>query len=124
MASPVFRFRNRSHVAFRIDGKRTFLRYPVIGDYPEWSRLREASRTFLEPWEPRWAHDDLTRPAFRYRIQRYDADRAAGHALALFICLKPSGRLVGGVTLALSAAARLKPARSATGWLRSTREKG
>jgi hypothetical protein len=31
------------------------------GDYPEWSRLREASRTFLEPWEPKWAEDDLTR---------------------------------------------------------------
>jgi ribosomal-protein-alanine N-acetyltransferase len=70
-----------------------------MGDYLEWSRLRDASRNFLEPWEPRWAHDDLTRAAFRYRIQRYDADRAAGQALPLFVCLKSSGQLAGGVTL-------------------------
>lgn len=99
MASSVFRFRSRSQVSFRLDGERTCLRYPVLGDFSEWSRLREASRNFLEPWEPRWAHDDLTRAAFRYRIQRYDADRAAGQALPLFVCLKSSGRLVGGVTL-------------------------
>ncbi|MEQ8481629.1 MAG: GNAT family protein [Hoeflea sp.] len=99
MASPVFRFRNRSQTSFRLDGERTFLRHPVIGDHSEWSRLREASRAFLEPWEPRWTHDDLTRSAFKYRIQRYDADRVAGLALPLFVCLKSSGRLVGGVTL-------------------------
>lgn len=99
MASSVFRFRSRSQVSFRLDGERTCLRYPVMSDHSEWSRLREASRSFLEPWEPRWADDDLTRAAFRYRIQRYDADRAAGLALPLFVCLKSSGKLVGGITL-------------------------
>jgi hypothetical protein len=83
---PVFRFRSRSQESFRLDGERTFLRYPVMATYPEWSRLREASRTFLEPWEPRWAHDDLTRSAFRYRIQRYDADRAGRDGPAA-VCL-------------------------------------
>jgi ribosomal-protein-alanine N-acetyltransferase len=70
-----------------------------MATYLEWSRLREASRGFLEPWEPRWAHDDLTRSAFRYRIQRYDADRQAGTGPAL-VCLPQIIRtLVGGVTL-------------------------
>ncbi|MCY0094180.1 GNAT family N-acetyltransferase [Hoeflea ulvae] len=99
MAPPVFRFRGRAQEEFRIEGERTFLRHPQAGDFAEWSQLRAASRAFLEPWEPRWPEDDLTRPAFRYRIRRYDADREAGLALPLFVCQKANGRLVGGVTL-------------------------
>lgn len=99
MAPPVFRFRTRTQDAFRIDGKRTFLRHPVFADHAEWSRIRTASRVFLEPWEPRWSDDELTRAAFRHRIQRYDADREAGLALPLYVCLRESGRIVGGVTL-------------------------
>jgi [ribosomal protein S5]-alanine N-acetyltransferase len=99
MAPPVFRFRNRTQEEFRIEGQKTILRNPVIGDFAEWSRLRAASRAFLEPWEPRWAEDDLTRGAFRYRIRRYEIDREAGVALPLFVCQKGNGRIVGGVTL-------------------------
>ena len=99
MAPPVFRFRSRTQEEFRIDGERTFLRHPVVSDHAEWSKLRAASRAFLEPWEPRWPEDDLTRTAFKYRIRRYDADREAGLALPLFVCHKASGRIVGGVTL-------------------------
>ena len=99
MAPPVFRFRSRTQEEFRIDGQRTYLRHPVVGDHAEWSKLRAASRSFLEPWEPRWPEDDLTRTAFKYRIRRYDADREAGLALPLFVCHKTSGRIVGGVTL-------------------------
>lgn len=99
MASPMFRFRNRTEKAFRLDGERVSLRYPVAGDHGEWSRLRAESRTFLEPWEPRWADDDLTRSAFRNRIRRYDTDREAGQSLALFVCLNSTGELAGGITL-------------------------
>ncbi|MBU4527751.1 MAG: GNAT family N-acetyltransferase [Hoeflea sp.] len=99
MAPPVFRFRSRTQEEFRLEGERVYLRHPVIGDYAEWSKLRAASRAFLEPWEPRWPEDDLTRTAYRYRVRRYDADREAGLALALFVFQKSSGRLVGGVTL-------------------------
>lgn len=99
MAPPVFRFRSRTQDEFRIEGERIYLRHPVFGDHAEWSRLRAGSRAFLEPWEPRWPEDDLTRTAFRYRIRRYDADREAGLALPLFIFQKSTGRLVGGVTL-------------------------
>ena len=43
MAPPVFRFRSRTQEEFRIEGNRTFLRSPVIGDFAEWSRLRSAT---------------------------------------------------------------------------------
>lgn len=99
MAPPVFRFRTRTQEEFRIEGHKTYLRTPTIGDFAEWSQLRSASKAFLEPWEPRWPEDDLTRAAFRYRIRRYDADREAGLALPLFVCHKSNGRIAGGVTL-------------------------
>lgn len=99
MVSPVFRFRNRTEKAFRVDGAQVSLRYPVASDHNEWSRLRAESRAFLEPWEPSWAPDDLTRSAFRHRIRRYDADRDTGQSLALFVCLKSTGELIGGITL-------------------------
>jgi ribosomal-protein-alanine N-acetyltransferase len=99
MAPPVFRFRSRTQEEFRIEGVKTFLRHPLIGDFAEWSGLRETSRSFLEPWEPRWSENDLTRAAFRHRIRRYDADREAGVALPLFVCLKTNGKIVGGATL-------------------------
>ena len=99
MAPPVFRFRSRTQDEFKLNGERIFLRCPVLGDHGEWSSIRAASRSFLEPWEPRWSEDDLTRTAFRYRIRRYDADREAGLALPLFVCQKSTGRIAGGVTL-------------------------
>jgi len=99
MAPPVFRFRNRTQEEFRIEGRTTYLRNPVIGDFAEWSRLRAESRVFLEPWEPRWSDDDLTRPSFRHRIRRYESDRESGVALPLFVCLKSNGHIVGGATL-------------------------
>jgi ribosomal-protein-alanine N-acetyltransferase len=51
-----------------IQGEGIYLRYPRIGDYANWAKLRGESREFLMPWEPVWAEDELTRGAFRRRI--------------------------------------------------------
>ena len=60
-----------------IKGHGVYLRTPRLGDYEEWSALRAESRRFLAPWEPVWPEDDLTRAAFRRRVQRYAHDRQA-----------------------------------------------
>lgn len=70
----------------RLDGPRVFLR-PIRGkDWRQWSRLRAASRDFLEPWEPTWASDALTRGAYRRQMKAHlhDARQGAGYALHLF----------------------------------------
>lgn len=54
-----------------IYGKQVYLRHPVMADYAAWAALRHASQDFLQPWEPTWPIDDLTRPAFRRRMRRY-----------------------------------------------------
>lgn len=82
-----------------LKGERVMLRMPVSADYPEWARLRNDSRAFLEPWEPSWAPDELERSSWRYRLKRYRDDRARGSALAFFIFELRSGALLGGVTL-------------------------
>ncbi len=38
-------------------GDSLYLRPAALSDYSSWSRLRAASRSFLEPWEPTWPDD-------------------------------------------------------------------
>ncbi len=82
-----------------IEGEGMFLRQPQMADHPEWAALRERSRSFLEPWEPIWPADDLTRSAFRRRLKRYAEDQRTDQAYSFFIFRTDGNVLVGGVTL-------------------------
>jgi ribosomal-protein-alanine N-acetyltransferase len=75
------------------------LRTPRLADYAEWAALREASRAFLQPWEPAWPLDDLTRGAYRRRIAAYGRDIQAGAAFPFFVFRREDGALTGGVNL-------------------------
>ena len=83
-----------------IESDGVFLRTPEPSDYAEWASLREASRTFLTPWEPIWPADDLTRAAFRRRLRRYAEDQRTDQSYAFFVFRSIDQVLVGGVTLA------------------------
>jgi ribosomal-protein-alanine N-acetyltransferase len=72
---------------------------PASGDFREWAALRAASRSFLEPWEPLWAADELGWTAWRHRLARYRDDFAHGVSVAFFIFEVATGRLAGGITL-------------------------
>jgi ribosomal-protein-alanine N-acetyltransferase len=80
-------------------GDGLYLRPATAGDYAAWSRLRSASRGFLEPWEPTWPEDDLTQPAFRRRLKRQDEEIARDEAYPFLIFDQTSDQLLGGVTL-------------------------
>jgi ribosomal-protein-alanine N-acetyltransferase len=81
-------------------GEGVVLRPPQMTDFAEWAALREASRTFLTPWEPIWPVDDLTRGAFRRRLKRYAEDQRTDQAYAFLIFRAGDNALVGGLTLA------------------------
>ncbi|HAK62819.1 MAG TPA: 30S ribosomal protein S5 alanine N-acetyltransferase [Alphaproteobacteria bacterium] len=83
----------------RIDAKRVYLRPPLPGDYEAWAALREASRDFLIPWEPRWPADDLSRPAYRRRIKRHVQEMREDKGYALFIFRQEDAALMGGLNL-------------------------
>jgi ribosomal-protein-alanine N-acetyltransferase len=83
----------------RIDGEGIRLRPPRAGDYAEWRDLRARSRGFLQPWEPTWPADDLSRAAFKRRLTAYARDREAGLAYPFFVFRKDDDALTGGITL-------------------------
>jgi len=83
-----------------VAGNGVTLRLPQSGDYAEWAALREASRTFLVPWEPTWPADDLTRGAFRRRLKRYAEDVRNDLAYAFLIVRSDDNAMIGGLTLA------------------------
>ncbi len=83
----------------RVEGEGICLRPPRASDYIEWRELRAVSRAFLQPWEPTWPADDLSRAAFRRRLIAYSRDREAGAAFPFFVFRNDDGALTGGITL-------------------------
>lgn len=83
----------------RVDGEGVVLRPPRAGDYQAWRDLRAGSRDFLQPWEPTWPADDLSRAAFRRRLLAYARDREIGVAYPFFVFRASDDALTGGITL-------------------------
>lgn len=84
---------------FRVETERMTLRPPEHSDFRAWTELRRNSSTFLQPWEPTWAPDHLTRKSFTNRV--YWAQRSVKNenALPLFMFRREEGDLVGAITL-------------------------
>lgn len=88
-----------SDTALRLDGESVRLRPHRPSDFAEWAALREISRAFLQPWEPTWPSDDLTRSAYRRRLGAYAQDMERGLAYPFLVFRKSDERMVGGITL-------------------------
>lgn len=82
-----------------LHGEGVVLRPPRLSDHAEWAAMRELSRDYLQPWEPRWPEDDLTRAAFRRRLQLYAREMEAGSAWPFFIFADGGRTLAGAATL-------------------------
>jgi ribosomal-protein-alanine N-acetyltransferase len=82
-----------------IRGENVYLRYPRVGDFFAWSRLRSESREFLAPWEPSWATDELSKGAFRRRLKKYQRETRLDSAYAFFVFRSEDNALLGGCTL-------------------------
>ncbi|MEM9796879.1 MAG: GNAT family protein [Pseudomonadota bacterium] len=95
----------------KIETERMVLRLPQHGDYRNWVALREGSAEFLQPWEPAWAKDHLSRKSFTNRVYWAQRSQSQGTALALFLMRKTDDALLGAVTLDNI---RRGPAQSAT----------
>ena len=83
---------------FRLSGQRVYLRMPERGDWEAWASLRALSRRFLEPWEPSWPPDALSRLSFRARVARYVEDWRTDQAYNFFV-FADDDALVGGIGL-------------------------
>ncbi len=82
-----------------IRGDGFYLRPGEMRDHTQWASLRERSRTFLEPWEPIWPSDDLTRAAFRRRLRRNTEEIERDEAYPFFLFRESDHAMLGGLTL-------------------------
>lgn len=82
-----------------VKGAGVTLRAPRSGDYETWAALRQTSHAYLQPWEPSWPEDDLTRAAFKRRLTIYAREMEAGNAWPFFIFADSDQALVGAITL-------------------------
>ena len=83
----------------RITTARTFLRPAVKQDYAEWANLRLESRDHLEPWEPIWPENALSREDWNRRMKAWREAWIMGRAYGFQIHLASSGELIGAVNL-------------------------
>lgn len=92
-------FAKRAKPELEILTERLALRPPQIRDFEDWASLRQSSRAFLVPWEPAWAADHLSLRAFRNRVAWAERAIRNGEAVPLFLILRESGAILGGITL-------------------------
>ena len=83
----------------KIETERLTLRPPVHSDFRQWAALRLTSRDFLQPWEPTWAVDHLTRKSFTNRVYWAQRSIRSGTAVPVFIVRRTDQTLLGAITL-------------------------
>ena len=83
----------------RIDTERMVLRPPMHVDFRPWSDLRRQSAEFLQPWEPSWSADHLTRKGFVNRVYWANRSIAQGTAVPLFLVRREGNLVIGAITL-------------------------
>jgi ribosomal-protein-alanine N-acetyltransferase len=86
-------------VTMRLNGPRLYLRPPGERDWRDYVEVRAASRSFLEPWEPTWLDDALTRDTFNRRLRRYSMDWRDDVGYSFFLFDNADDRLMGGIGL-------------------------
>ena len=83
----------------RLVTDRMIMRPPGHGDFRTWTALRRDSAYFLQPWEPAWADDHLSRKAFTNRVYWSQRALSTGSALPLFLTRREDEALLGAITL-------------------------
>ena len=83
----------------RLWGERVVIRPPKNSDYLDWMKLRSTSASFLQPWEPIWSQDALSRTAWRRFYDRVVEEWQNDQAYSFFICLRHNDQLIGGINL-------------------------
>jgi len=79
--------------------KNIYLRYPIIDDWKEWAELRQKSKSFLQPWEPQWPKNFLTKNSFNFFINDNYRMSENNSGYNFFIFHYKKDILMGGISL-------------------------
>lgn len=83
----------------RVQSRRLILRPPRRGDYAAWAKLRETDRARLEPVEPLWPADALSREDWDRRLRAWQTGWRNDRAYVFLIYALRGGALQGGISL-------------------------
>ncbi|MEM7197016.1 MAG: GNAT family protein [Pseudomonadota bacterium] len=81
-------------------GTRVYLRRPERSDSKAWVALRASSSQFLQPREPRWDSDHLSRAWYLRYLHRIQHTMRSEQSLNMLIFLHDSDVLVGAINAA------------------------
>lgn len=95
----LFRPFGSSNTNIRLQDGTIFLRPPAERDWRGYAELRADSRQFLEPWEPTWPADALSRESFQRRLSRYASDWRADAGYTFLIFRQRDEAVLGGISL-------------------------
>ena len=91
--------RDRALRQAQLQTERLRLRPPTTSDWSSWADVRRRSKAFLQPWEPTWPPDSLSRSSFRRRVEQAEREAREGTARSFLILLRDRDEVVGGVTV-------------------------
>ncbi len=80
-------------------GPFVYLRRVAIADRENWLALRRESKSFLQPWEPLWDSQVLTRAGFSRFCNYHTSGWKDGHLRGFLIFSNQTDTLLGGITL-------------------------
>ena len=80
-------------------GKKVILRKPKKENWKEWAEVRQESRNFLQPWEPSWPRNFLTKESFTRFINMIEMALVKKTGYNFFIFHKKTNNLMGGLSL-------------------------
>ncbi|WP_018631318.1 GNAT family N-acetyltransferase [Neomegalonema perideroedes] len=84
----------------RLESARLILRTPRAADGESWIAVRRASADFLQPWEPLWPSDHLSRASWRRRLAWMRAETEADRARFWLLFLRERREeVVGGLSM-------------------------
>ncbi len=83
----------------RIETGRLVIRAPQRADYDAWREVRACSRDHLEPWEPRWPADALSREDWSRRLRAWRAGWRNDRAYVFVLLPKTGERILGGTSV-------------------------
>ena len=82
-----------------IFGKQVILKKPIKDNWKEWAELRQRSRDFLQPWEPRWPKNFLTKDSYNLFVSQSETALIKKQIYNFFIFHKKTNNLMGGLSL-------------------------
>lgn len=82
-----------------MSGEHIYLRMAKKSDFAAWQEVRNSNYNFLQPFEPVWGKNALTKSQFYARVRNDKHDASMDAKYAFFIFKKSDNSLIGGINM-------------------------